>query len=179
MSHTESKEFAWTEARIEAMKNIIEDIASGEDAWTEARLVHRMRDDYRAPTTDCTVALRIFLAGVNCAVCIRARARCKTFDPAISETWLYAWRRLKTIPQPLAVRPDHDPERRSLSPANDRSGCEAGERHQSGRNEVVASDGEGVSNYGNSTPSAASNDGDSEASDWDGNKEGDPPPKCK
>ena len=165
MNRTASKEFAWTEARVESMMNIPEHIASGEDAWTEERLVHRMRDDYRASTTKCTVALRIFPYGVNCAVRTRARARYKTLDPAISETRLYAWRRLKTIPQPLAVRPDHDPERRSLSPANDQSGCDAGERHQSGRNEVVASDGEGVSNRSNSTPSAASDNGNSEASD--------------
>ena len=103
MSRTSSKEFAWTEARVEEMKNIIEDVASGEDAWTEERLVHRVRDDYRAPITECTIALRICVAGVNWAVRTRARARCKTLDPAISETWLYAWRRLKTIPQPLAV----------------------------------------------------------------------------
>ena len=94
------------------MKNIIEDMASDEDAWTEERLVHRMRDGYRVPTMEFTVALRIFLAGVNCAVRTRARARCKTLIPAISETRLYAWHRLKTIPQPLAVRPDHNPERR-------------------------------------------------------------------
>ena len=157
----------------------IEDMAICEDAWTEERLVHRMREDYRATTTECTVALRIFIAGVNCAVRTRAGARCKTLDAAISQIWLYAWRRLKTVPQPLAVRPDRDQERRWLSPANDRSGCDAGERHRSGRNVVVASDGEGLSNCSNSTPSAGSENGDSEASDWDGNKEGDPPPKWK
>ena len=54
-----------------------------------------------------------------------------------------------------------------------------GERHQSGRNKVVAIDGEGLSNCSNSTPSAASDNGNSEASDWDGNKEGVSPPKCK
>ena len=135
-----------------------------------------MRDDCRAPTTECTVALRIFLAGVNCAVRTRARARWKTLDPSVSETWLYASRRLKTVPQPLAVKPDHDPERRWLSPANDRSGRGSRERQLSERNnDVVASDGEGVSNRSNSTPSAASNNGDSEASDSDGNEEGDPP----
>ena len=131
MSRTASKKFSWMEERVEAMKNIIDDMAIGEDAWTDERLVHRMCDDHRAPTTECTVALWIFLAGINCAVRTRARAHCKTLDPAISETWLYAWRRLKTIPQSLAVRPDPDAERRSLSPANDRSGCDAGERNQS------------------------------------------------
>ena len=126
---TASKEFSWTDARVEAVKNIIEDVASGEDACTEKRLVHRMREDYRAATTECTVALRSFLAGVNCAVRTRARARCKALDPAISEIRLYAWLRLKTITQPLAVKPDHDPERQSLSPVKDRCGCVAGERY--------------------------------------------------